>query len=43
MKDRKRFIADANRITTHLGGKPPIDSVADLDQKMGDSSFAFRL
>ncbi len=41
--DVEAFIAGANRITTHLGSKPPIKSMDDLDRKMADDSFTFRL
>ena len=41
--DVEAFISGANRITTHLGGKPPIKSMDDLDRKMADDSFTFRL
>ena len=41
--DVEVFISGANRITTHLGGKPPIKSMDDLDRKMADDSFTFRL
>ena len=41
--DVEAFLAGANRITTHLGGTPPVTSMADLDQKMADDSFTFRL
>lgn len=41
--DVEVFISGANRITTHLGGKPPIKSMDDLDRKMADDSFTFQL
>lgn len=41
--DVEAFISGANRITTHLGGKPPIKSMDDLDRKMADDSFTFQL